>query len=45
MFKGHLPNSSVSRNTEGKDHEMSNYGCTDRKGRDVATQKKKWYSY
>lgn len=41
ICKGHIPNSLVSTNTEEKDQEMSNYGCTERKGRDIATQKKK----
>lgn len=40
ICKGHIPNSLISKNTEEKDQEMSNYGCTDRKGRDIATQKK-----
>lgn len=40
MCKGHSPNFSVLRNTKRKDHEMSNYSCTDRKCRDIAFQKK-----
>lgn len=41
MCKAHSPNFLVSRNTKRKDHEMSNYSCTDKKCRDVAFQKKK----